>query len=376
MTDRGLFLLYFTLRFGKIKIKLISIIYLEDVMTEKSKKNLFIFSVIFYIVTAGLMIWGTFCDLQIDEVLFNPDNKLSIIFEAFGESVAWILWGPIFTIMFVTRHDLNESLDILGRIIPAVHPIKNVSSGTYKFFNFVLYVITTLGFFVLSVIGYKKIIENVAKKFVDISQLWYFIICTVVAVAAVLIVKRIDKCTLNKLETVSLACLIMSLLVRICMEFKPITHRIRFREMVAASNGLFDEDGLSLGKLDKLTPRTSRTMLKGTDFSAYTPWYQKGNDMGIYSHPDSFPSGHTLSAACSFLGIFICFVSKKLEKLMPLAMGLSTAYVYLMGFTRMVQGAHYLTDVASGALIGYTMFLLTFALYDTFTKKSILPAKK
>ena len=76
---------------------------------------------------------------------------------------------------------------------------------------------------------------------------------------------------------------------------------------------------MSLGKLDKLTPRTSRAMLEGTDFSAYTPWYKKGNDMGIYSHPDSFPSGHTLSATCSFLGILICSASKKLEKLMPLA---------------------------------------------------------
>lgn len=345
-------------------------------MTEKNKRYLVIFSVIFYIVTAGLMIWGTFCDLQIDKAIFNPNNKLSIIFEAFGESVAWILWGPIFTILYVSRHDLNESLDILSRIIPAVHPIKNVSSNAYKFFNFVLYVITTLGFFILSVIGYKKIIENVAKKFVDISQLLYFLICIAVALLAVLIVKRIDKRTLNKLEAVSLACLVMSILVRVCMVFKPVSHRIRFREMVAASNGLFDEEGLSLGKLDKLTPRTSRAMLDATDFSAFTPWYKKGNDMGIYSHPDSFPSGHTLSATCSFLGILICSASKKLEKLMPIAMGLSAAYVYLMGFTRMVQGAHYLTDVASGALIGYTMFLLTFALYNTFTNKGILPTRK
>lgn len=345
-------------------------------MSKVNKRALIILSVIFYIVTGGLMIYGTFNDLQVDMALFNPQSKLGIIFECFGESVAWILWGPIFTIMFVTRHDLNESLDIIGRIVPIVKPVSNVNSKAYKLFNFILNVITTLGFFILSVIGYKKIIENVMKKFVDISQLAYFIICAVIAVIAVLIVKRFDKRTLNKLENISLVFFLMSIALRICMIFKPVSNRVRFREMIAASNGIFNENGLSHGTLENMVPRTNRSMLEGTDFSAYTPWYIKGDDMGLYSHPDSFPSGHTLSACCAFLSIFVCAVCKKLEKLLPFATVFSMAYVYLMGFARMLEGAHYLTDVAGAALIGYTLFLLIMWLYKAFTDKKILPTRR
>lgn len=150
-----------------------------------SKTFFVIFSVVFYVATFGLMIYGTFNDLQIDTALFNPQDMLSIVFECFGESVAWILWGPVFTILFVSRHNLNESLEIIGRVFPFVKPVKNEASKAYKFFNFVLNVITTLGFFVLSVIGYKKLIENVMKKFVDTTQLVYFVICTVVAGAII-----------------------------------------------------------------------------------------------------------------------------------------------------------------------------------------------
>ncbi|MCM1115145.1 MAG: phosphatase PAP2 family protein [Clostridium sp.] len=345
-------------------------------LSKRNKNILIIFSVLFYIVTGGLMIYGTFNDLQVDMTVFNPENKLSIIFECFGEAVAWVVWGPMFTILFVTRHNLNESLDIIGRIFPFIHPVSNTNTKAYKVFNTILKIITTLGFFVLSVIGYKKVVENVAKKFIDISQLLYFVICAVIAVIAIVIVKRIDKDKLNRLESVTLACFLLSVLIRICMHLKPITNRVRFREMVAGSNGIFNDEGLTHGSLDQLTPRTNRNMLDGVDFSAYTPWYKKGDDMGIFNHPDSFPSGHTMSAACTFFNALVCSAYKRLEKLLPFALILSMAYTYVMGFTRMVEGAHYLTDVASGALIGYSLFLIVWKLYSTFNKKGILPTRK
>ena len=347
-----------------------------DTVKIKKNKSLLIFSVLFYAVTGALMIYGTFYDLQVSRALFNPQSKISIFFEAFGEAVAWALWGPMFTVLFVCRHDLNESLEILGRIFPFVKPVADTGSKPYRFFNFLLKVITSVGFFVVSVIGYKKIIENVAKKFVDIPQLGYFALCAVIAAAAVLIVRKIDKKTLNKLETLSLAFFVMSIIIRMCMSLKPISNRVRFREMVAASNGIFDENGLSHGSLDKLVPRTSRSMMAGSDFSAFTRWYIKGDDMGVYNSADSFPSGHTMSAAVTFLLILVTAAKKKLQKYMPFAMLFSSAYVYIMGLTRIVEGAHYLTDVASGALIGYTVFLFTYLLYKKFTERGILPARK
>jgi len=344
-------------------------------MSKSTKNALTVFSVIFYIVTIGLMIYGTFNDLQVDIALFNPQNKLSIAFECFGEAVAWGIWGPVFTVLILTRRNLKESLEIVSRVFPFVKTVENTESKAYKFFDFILKIVTTVGFFVLSVVGYKKIIENVAKKFVSLSQPVYFIICALVAAVFLLAFRKIDKKVLNKLESISLACLFMSIGIRLCMYLKPITHRVRFREMVAASNGLFNSKGLSYGTLDKLVPRTNRAMLDGVDFSAFTPWYKIGDDMGIYSHPDSFPSGHTFSACCAFLSILVCSAYKRLEKLAPLTMLLSAAYVYTMGYTRMVEGAHYLTDVASAALIGYTLFLITVAVYNRFKAKKILSVR-
>lgn len=345
-------------------------------MTKKSKTGILIFSVIFYAVTTGLMIYGTFNDLKVDMALFNPENKLAIGFECFGEAAAWIVWGPIFTVLFVTRHNLNESLEIIGRILPFVKPVSDTKSKVYKLFNGLLSVITTLGFFVLGVIGYKKIIENVAKKFVDIPQWAYFLICAVVTAVAIFLFNKIDRNKLNKLESLSLACLFVGLFYKAAMHLKPISHRIRFREMVAYSNGVLDEQGFSHGTLHMLQPRTNKSMLEGTDFSAFTRWYIKGDDMGIYSHPDSFPSGHTISACSTFLSALIFNSFEKLKKCTPLMLILSMAYVYVMGFTRMVEGAHYLTDVAAGALLGYTVFLIVWVIYNQFCSKAILPTRK
>lgn len=121
-------------------------------MSKNMKKSLTVFSIVFYIVTLGFMIYGTFNDLQVDIALFNPQNKLSIAFECFGEAVAWGIWGPVFTVLILTRHNLNESLKIIGRVFPFVKSVGNTDSKAYKFFDFVLKIVTIAGFFVLSVV--------------------------------------------------------------------------------------------------------------------------------------------------------------------------------------------------------------------------------
>ena len=60
--------------------------------------------------------------------------------------------------------------------------------------------------------------------------------------------------------------------------------------MIAWSNGFKNSSGLSEGRFSPLT----REMVDTTDFSAFTPWYKKGDAMGIYSRADSFPSGHNI----------------------------------------------------------------------------------
>lgn len=345
-------------------------------MNAKSNKLFLPLTIIFYIIAIILMIIGSKYDLQIDMKVFNPQSRFSITLEAFGQFVYWGMWGPLFTVLFLTRHNLNESLEIIGRIFPFIKPISNTDAKAYKFFNFILNAVTAIAFFALAVIGWKKLIENVLNDFFDLSQGIYFAICAVVSVIAILIFSKIDKKVLNKLESLALAGIVLGICYKIVENCKSITHRIRFREMIAASNGFFDEDGLSYGKLDQLQTRLNTSMIDKTDFNAFTPWYKKGNDMNIYSHADSFPSGHTTYSCTIFLSVLFCSAFEKLRKALPFAFCVSFIYVALMGYSRLVAGAHYLTDVAGGAIIGYTLFLIVSSVYKIFNNKGILPARK
>lgn len=345
-------------------------------MESKKQKGIFVFSIIFYLIAIGLMIAGSLYDLQIDKALFNPESKFAIGFETIGLFVYWGMWGPLFTVLFLTRHNLNECLDMLGRVFPFIKTVKDTQTKAYKFFNFVVQAIWTLGFFVLTDVGWKKLIENVLKNFVDLSQGAYFGICAAVSVISILIFSRIDKKTLNKLESLALAGVLFGILLKLVDIPKDIFHRVRFREMVAASNGIFNEKGLSQGALDGMHTSLNRGMMDGTDFSAFTNWYKIGDDRGIYAHPSSFPSGHTASSCTLFLSVLFCNAFDKLKKAAPFALAVSVIYVAVMGFSRMVAGAHYLTDVAGGAILAYTLFIIVLAVYNKFIDKGILPTRR
>lgn len=340
----------------------------------KPNKALLIISVLIYIVSLAAMIAGTLNDVKIDIALFNPENGFSRFFESFGLATYWGLWGPAFTIIFLCRRDLNESLAVIGKLVPAVKTVKNTDSKAYKFFNLVVKVITTVGFFVLSVVGWKKLIENVVKNILkdmnmdNLSQAVYFIICAVVAAAVIFLCRNIDKEKLRKLEALALAGVLLGIFFKIVEECKTITNRVRFREMVAYSNGFLNEKGLSEGKYSPLTS----AMAQNADFSAFTQWYKIGDDMGVYNRADSFPSGHTTQAITVFLTYPLFLAFDKLKKFAPIALIASFVFTAVMALTRLITGAHYLTDVAGAMLIGYTLFLIVYNIYSRFTKKGII----
>lgn len=344
-------------------------------MTKKNAKTILGFTIIFYIIAAVLMIIGGRYDLKIDLALFNPQSNGAISFEAFGQLVYWGMWGPLFTVLFLTSHNLNECLEIIGRVFPFIKPIKNIESKAYKFFNLIITILWKIAFFVLGVVGWKKLIENILKKYFEISQPIYFVICAVVMAIGLVIFSRIDKKVLNKLESLALAGVVLGICYKIVESCKEITSRIRFREMVAASNGVYDEEGLSGGALEGLASGLYRDMKDSTDFGAFTQWYKKGDDLGIYSHANSFPSGHTTYSCTLYLSAILCTAFEKLKKFAPIAFIISFIYVGIMAYFRMVAGAHYLTDVVGGAVIGYTLFIIVWAIYDKFNKKGILPTR-
>lgn len=343
-------------------------------MKEKSNKGLIIFSVIYFIIAGAFMIYGTFSDMKVDMALFNPENNFARFAEQFSQIVYWGIWGSAFTIIFLCRRDFNGCLEVIGKVFPFIKPFNNTDSKAYKILNTILKVILTAGFFVLAVVGWKKLIENVTKNILlnlgknDLPQAAYFIICAVFSAAMIFLFSKIDKKTLKKLEALALAGVLLGIFYKIVEECKGITNRVRFREMVAYSNGFLNDEGKSNATHAQLT----RAMAENTDFSAFTPWYKTGDDMGIYRHSDSFPSGHTTYCCSLFLSYLPCLVFEKLRKLAPFTLAFSSLYVIAVAFTRMVAGAHYLTDVAGAAIIGYSLFLIVLKLYESFTRKGII----
>lgn len=345
-------------------------------MSTKNNRNkkIIIFTIIFYTVCASLMVLGSIKDLQINMTLFNPENFAAHFAEQFSQIVYWGIWGPAFTIIFLCRRNLNGCLDVINKVFPFVRPFRDTESKVYKVLNTILNVLTSFAFFALAVIGWKKLIENVIKNVLkelgksNLSQLVYFIICVVFTAVMIFVFSKIDKRTLKKLEGLALAGVLLGIFYKIVEECKEITGRVRFREMIAYSNGFIDEDGMSDATHSPLT----KAMVQNTDFSSYTPWYKMGDDLGIYDHSNSFPSGHTTYCCSIFLAYPLCLAFNKLKKLAPFVYVFSALYVIAVAFTRMVAGAHYLTDVAGAAMIGYALFLIVYKIYTVFTKKGII----
>lgn len=352
-------------------------------MQKTKDKSMIIISVFVYAVLFGLMILasinGGAYDLQIDKLLFNPGQAVAKFFEYYGQAVAWAMWGPAFAVIFLCRRDLNGCLKVINRLVPTIKPVENIESKTYKFFNFAVKTVESLGFFILCGIGWKKLIENVIKNILknldkdNLSQLVYFVISFAVAGLSILIFSRMDKKALQKLEGFALIGVLLGLSFKLVEECKTITHRVRFREMIAYSNGFFNEEGLSEGRYSPLT----RQMIDNTDFGAFSPWYKKSVNSGLYDYhlfnrTDSFPSGHTTSACMILLTGIISGAYEKLRKFTPFIICLDIAFIGIMGYTRLVMGAHYLSDVVGAMIIGYTLFLIAYKIYKTFADKKLL----
>lgn len=90
----------------------------------------------------------------------------------------------------------------------------------------------------------------------------------------------------------------------------------------------------------------------------------------------SCPGGHVISECFSLLFPLSVSRFERTKKFTILACIISFLYIAFLGFTRMIRGAHFLSDIALGAIVGMIFFLAAFGLLKLFEKKCILPARK
>lgn len=110
-----------------------------------------------------------------------------------------------------------------------------------------------------------------------------------------------------------------------------------------------------------------RDLIADGSFGRFTPWYHPNGHNGN----KSFPSGHTGGAGISYLFMLVPFISEKLKDKFALCFAVPFVYTSIVAYTRLVMGAHYLSDVAVGGTISFTIVLLAMAVFDSKSKNAL-----
>lgn len=345
-------------------------------MDKSIKKKRIIGYTIFYIIFVALFIWGTIGqnDLDFDKMVFNPSNKFAFTFACYGMLPRYTMQLLGYATLMAVYRPLDGAFDIAESLFPF-----------FKFFRenkflhtvlAILYKVLFLAFIYGAFMGAKDVLDffGYYDKFVaaginiNIVNLIFNVSRIVLIVISYFILKKLAKKYGRELEFMAVAGLGMYYASGVIDGLKEHFHRIRFREMVAYSNGIVGDDGAVHSLHDV---KFTRDMIDKTDFHWFTKWYIVGKDDGVIWHdPRSFPSGHTSAASFTFLLVPLTTRCKKLSKYFVPAYVIGVGYVMAMGLSRMMRGAHYMTDVTGAGLIMFTIMLAIIFVLDLFQKRS------
>lgn len=108
-----------------------------------------------------------------------------------------------------------------------------------------------------------------------------------------------------------------------------------------------------------------RYMLKENNLDMFTAWYHpNGFNFEEGNEVKSFPSGHTSGAAVSYLIMLLPYCFDKFKDTHKKCFALAFIYTSTVAFTRIVMGAHFLSDVTCGAMLTFTIILFAMAIID------------
>lgn len=287
-------------------------------MIKKYKKEI----LFFYLVAIVMMVVASFFDLKIDTILNNPTEPFSLWFYATGEMPARLvlpLAGVV--IFYLSEKTIGKLFGAIACMGGSAYLGTHISSYMFKDeYNLEFGIVFGIGIGVVTMMAGKYIkIPNALKK-----PLLVF------AYAGIAV---------------------MAVEVGIVEVVKIFWGRPRFRAM--------KEIG---------------------DFSIFQQWYQFNGDKykplfeAAFEHPSnevkSCPSGHTASAAVSYLTMLMPFCFNKFKNKKTLCFCVAFLYTGIVAFTRMVLGAHFLSDVTIGAIITFTVTIVVMAIIDKVFIKS------
>ena len=121
-----------------------------------------------------------------------------------------------------------------------------------------------------------------------------------------------------------------------------------------------------------------RLVVSNPDVDFY-PWWKicKEKDALIQTYGiskedfKSFPSGHVGITSAMFVSVYIPMLleMKKPEMWKRIFFYVTCAYILFLAYTRILAGAHYLSDVAAGGIISVSIYLGLIFFLDKYAKK-------
>ena len=302
-------------------------------MTNKK----YVFNIILSVLLVALaIILGTIFDLSISKSLcileegeYYSSNFFVAFFEIFGEAILYILLACAFAIIYDFFYKKNTSRKVLKTVILIACSILELASIFLVFHN---------------ILGNAFDHSSPQfEKFFSYFQSKVFVVALsgLISYFVIYLFSKLSYETLSNLIKWAVIILLVVVLSNgIVKLLKIIMHRTRFRAM------LFVGD---------------------TEFNYYTNWFvinKKTFSSVLPMASDffkSFPSGHACAGTSIFLLCLLPMFTQRFntKKWKITFITISSIYVFLLDLSRIICGAHFLTDVFIGSFITIgIMFLI------------------
>lgn len=305
-----------------------------------------------------LILIAAFFDLAINKALYNPHSLYGQYFAKLGELPSYIAAPTVGVILFYQGFGKTKGQTVFYKAVSAA--------------------LIFVGWF-YAISGWYW--ENFIQEDLAYAIVYQIVFSAIFTLALILACAKVDKKLMRKLLFFALFLAITAALSNLIVQImKILWSRQRFRTMTPenpanasliaayASDGDFFKGFSPWYKPQALFPHPLRT-------DAYVSAY-KAVDHDTFK---SFPSGHTVAAAASFGIIMLPEMFKKLAKYKWMFWVFPAVYTVLVAISRIVMGAHYLSDVVFGGYIGFgTAVLVRWLMLprmDKFNARYGIPAE-
>lgn len=268
-------------------------------------KHILRITIIFIII---MMIIGTFFDLSISKALYDQNNIFGNILAAFGEYPSSLGFVSSGTMIIIGRKKDNK----IKKILQIILGIWFIISGSLM-------------------------AAMLPTNYLDIPSILSIIIGLTCSILTILLItklaKNTDRQTIIKLASVFIIVIFANIIIINIIKIP--WGRARYR-LVAVN-----------------------------DQAYFMPWYQPGTTLkdtlvaqGVLKEEfKSFPSGHTANASCMLLISLLPVLSSKLTNKKNILFITGIIWTCTVALSRIIMGAHYLTDTMIALLVGLIVFI-------------------